>query len=110
MGTRTRRPLAPQRQDSGRAGVAEHRANAPPLDEVLWTRNEGRRNALRVILTRLAGREGAEVPQSIDDTVNLLHALISFERFDVLAGRTCTPEEVAPLVLRAARPILGRHN
>lgn len=79
----------------------------PELDEVLWARNEGRRNGLRVVLGRLAGQRNWPAPQSVDETVDLLHTLISFETFDVLAGKSRTPEDVAPLVQRAARAILG---
>jgi AcrR family transcriptional regulator len=78
----------------------------PDLDEVLWARNEGRRNGLRAILGRLA-EQGRATPQSLENTVDLLHALLSFESFDVLAGRTRTPEDVAPLIHQAARAILG---
>jgi AcrR family transcriptional regulator len=72
------------------------------LDEVLRERNEGRRNGLRVIVSRLPGRTG-----HITDTVDLLFALTSFENFDVLAGPDHTPEEVGPLVKRAAAAIVG---
>jgi len=81
----------------------------PELDEVLWTRNEGRRNGLRVILGRLA-EQGRSTPQSLENTVDLLHTLLSFESFDVLAGRTRTPADVAPLLHQTARAILGLQN
>jgi hypothetical protein len=41
------------------------------------------------------------------ETVDLLFALLSFENFDVLAGPERTPEEVAPLVKRAAAAIVA---
>jgi AcrR family transcriptional regulator len=78
----------------------------PELDEVLLARNEGRRNALRAIVGRLP-KERRPYSQSVDDTVGLLHALISFESFDVLAGKTRTPEDVAPIIQRAARLIVA---
>jgi len=74
----------------------------PELDQVLRERNEGRRNGLRVIVSRLAGR-GADVAETVD----LLFAVTSFENFDVLAGPDRTPEEVAPLVRRAAAAIVA---
>jgi len=74
----------------------------PELDQVLRERNEGRRNGLRVIVSRLS-RRGAQVAETVD----LLFALTSFENFDVLAGPDRTPEEVAPLVRRAAAAIVA---
>jgi AcrR family transcriptional regulator len=78
----------------------------PELDEVLLARNEGRRNGLRAIVGRLPKERRAQT-QSIADTVDLLHTLISFESFDLLAGKTRTPEDVAPIIQRAARLILA---
>jgi AcrR family transcriptional regulator len=78
----------------------------PELDQVLLARNEGRRNGLRAIVGRLPKGRGRQT-QSVDDTVDLLHTLISFESFDVLAGQTRTPEDVAPIIQRAARLILA---
>jgi AcrR family transcriptional regulator len=78
----------------------------PELDEVLRERNEGRRQGLRVIISRLQPLGGGKaMPAS--DLVDLLFALTSFENFDVLAGPERTPEEVAPLVKRAADAIVG---
>jgi AcrR family transcriptional regulator len=74
----------------------------PELDQVLRDRNEGRRNGLRVIVSRLPAG-GARVAETVD----LLFALTSFENFDVLAGPDRTPEEVSPLVKRAAAAIVG---
>ena len=71
------------------------------LDEVLRERNEGRRNGLRVIVSRLPART-----RHIAETVDLLFALTSFENFDVLAGPDRTPDEVSPLVKRVAAAIV----
>ena len=74
----------------------------PELDQVLRDRVEGLRNGLRVIVSRLPkGRA------PIAETVDLLFALTSFESFDLLAGPDRTPEEVGPLVKRAAAAIVG---
>ncbi|HXN01237.1 MAG TPA: helix-turn-helix domain-containing protein [Candidatus Dormibacteraeota bacterium] len=74
----------------------------PELDQVLRERSEGLRNALRVILSRLPAR-GAHAAETVD----LLFALVSFENFDLLAGPDRTPEEVGPLVNRAAAAVLA---
>src|SRR2546425_10343788 len=68
------------------------------LERTLRARQEWRRQGLRVIVGRIR-----EAP---DETVDLLFALTSFQTFDVLAGPTRTPAEVAPIVLRGARTIL----
>ena len=77
----------------------------PELLETLADRNEFRRRGLRVILSRLA--TPAET-QPIDDLVDLLFVLSSFESFDMLAGSDRTPDEVVPTVKRAASAILRR--
>ena len=76
------------------------------LDQTLWERNEGRRNALRAILGRIRGGEGRP-RRATEDTVDLLYTLLSFEAVDVLAGKTRTPEEVLPIIKRATIAILG---
>jgi AcrR family transcriptional regulator len=78
----------------------------PELDEVLRERNEGRRQGLRVILSRLESL-GDGKSKAASELLDLLFALTSFENFDVLAGPERTPEQVAPLVKRAALAILG---
>lgn len=68
------------------------------LDRTLAARQEWRRQGLRVIVGRIR--------EARDETIDLLFALTSFQTFDVLAGPTRTPAEVAPIVLRVARTIL----
>jgi AcrR family transcriptional regulator len=74
----------------------------PELEQVLRERTEGLRSALRVILSRRPAR-GAHVAETVD----LLFALISFENFDLLSGPDRTPQEVAPLIKRAAAAIVA---
>lgn len=74
----------------------------PELDQVLFERNEWRRNAMRVMVSRLPLRGALAA-----ETVDLLFALTSFETFDVLAGPGRTPEEVGSLVKRAAAAIVA---
>lgn len=78
----------------------------PELDEVLRERNEGRRQGLRVIVSRLDSH-GKGKGKAIGDLVDVLFALTSFENFDVLAGPERTPEQVAPLIKRAAAAIVA---
>jgi AcrR family transcriptional regulator len=74
----------------------------PELDQVLRERAEGLRNGLRVIVSRLPKGKAP-----VAETVDLLFALTSFENFDLLAGPDRTPDEVGPLVKRAAAAIVG---
>src|SRR4030081_1274271 len=83
-------------------GLRAMAALDPELDQVLRERSEGLRNGLHVIVSRLP-RSG--VP--IGEPVALLFALTSFENFDLLAGKARTPEEVGPLVKRAAAAIVA---
>src|SRR3989441_8313157 len=78
----------------------------PELDEVLRERNEGRRQGLRVILSRLDSH-GDSKRKATSDLIDVLFALTSFENFDVLAGPERTPEQVAPLLKRAAAAIVS---
>jgi AcrR family transcriptional regulator len=77
-----------------------------PEFEGVRTRDEWRRGGLRVLLGRLAEQYGRS-PEALDEAVDLLHTLTSFETFDSLAGTTRSPEEVVPLVQQLARAALG---
>ena len=77
----------------------------PELLQALVDRNELRRRGLRVILSRTPGIVGS---QPIDELVDLLFVLSSFESFDMLAGSDRTPDEVVPMVKQAAAAILRR--
>jgi AcrR family transcriptional regulator len=76
------------------------------LDRALSARQEWRRQGLRVIVGRVRERYGRPAADALDETVDLLFALTSFQTFDVLAGSQRTPAQVAPVVLRVARTIL----
>ena len=76
------------------------------LDRTLSARQEWRRQGLRVIVGRVRERYGRPAADALDETIDLLFALTSFQTFDVLAGPKRTPAHVAPIVLRVARSIL----
>src|SRR6266700_6769122 len=77
------------------------------LERTLRARQEWRRQGLRVIVGRVRERYGRPAVSAEAETVALLFALTSFPTFDVLAGAKRTPADVAPLVLRVARAVLG---
>jgi AcrR family transcriptional regulator len=74
------------------------------LERTLRARQEWRRQGLRLIVARLRERDGRSTQ---NEMIDLLFALTSFQTFDVLAGPKRTPAAVTPLVLRAARAVLG---
>lgn len=99
----------------------------PDFEQVMHTRDEWRRKGVRVIAQRIAEQltpspseildetaatfcpDDQRVPSSsepLDEIVDVLFTLTSFETFDTLAGSTHSPEEVAPLVFRLAHAAL----
>jgi AcrR family transcriptional regulator len=79
----------------------------PDFEEVLRGRWARRREGLRVIVRRLADEHGRPAREELDEAVDVLYALSTFESFDTLAGPTRRLEDVAPLVYRLARAALG---
>jgi len=77
------------------------------LDRTLRARQEWRRQGLRVIVPRLGQRSGGAAAEAQDETIDLLFALTGFPMFDLLAGPQRTPADVATIVLRVARAVLG---
>jgi AcrR family transcriptional regulator len=78
----------------------------PDFEHVVKARDERRRKGLQVIIQRFVEKYGKPAPEAIDEIVNILFTLLSFETFDTLAGPTQSIEEVAPLVQRLARAAL----
>jgi hypothetical protein len=79
----------------------------PDFEQVIRARDEWRREGLRVIVRRLVEKYGWPAPEAVDEMVNILFTLLSFECFDTLAGPTRSIEEVTPVVQRLARAALG---
>jgi AcrR family transcriptional regulator len=83
----------------------------PDFEQAVRGRDEWRRNGARVILQRLEQRleqsRAHAAPETMDEAVDLLYTLTSFETFDTLAGASRTPQEVTPQVQRLARASLG---
>jgi AcrR family transcriptional regulator len=79
----------------------------PEFEQVIRSRDERRRQGLRVIVARLGGSYGEPKPPASDQVVDVLYTLIAFEFFDTLAGPTRSLEDVAPIVARLARAALN---
>lgn len=82
----------------------------PEIEAGERARNERRRDALRTAVARVAADHGRPPAESLDEVIDILHALTSFETFDILAGAARGIEEVTPLIVRLARTIIGLHN
>jgi len=79
----------------------------PDFEQVVRARDERRRQGLRVLVGRIAEQHGRPAPGTLDEAVDILYTLISFEYFDTLAGPTRSIKEVAPVVQRLARATLA---
>ena len=77
------------------------------LERTLRARQEWRRKGLCVIVGRVRQGAGLSPAATEDETVDALFALTAFETFDLLAGPTRTPADVALIVLRIARAVLA---
>jgi AcrR family transcriptional regulator len=78
----------------------------PEFALVVRARDERRREGLRIILQRLARKYGQPVPETFDETVDMLYTLLSFETFDTFAGDRRSLEDVAPVIERLVRAVL----
>jgi AcrR family transcriptional regulator len=78
----------------------------PEIEEGLRARGERRRKGLKMIFGRLGPGEQPTTPGRLDEAVDLVYTLTSFETFDTLAGPTRSPEQVVPLVQWLARSAL----
>lgn len=75
---------------------------APAIERDAW-----RRRALETVVRRVAQRYGKPAKREVKDSVDLLQVLTSFESYDVLARGGRDEHDVAVLLKRAARTILG---
>ena len=74
----------------------------PDFEQVIRTRDEWRRHGVGVIARRLVEQHALSPGKTLDEVIDILFTLSSFETFDTLAGSTRTMEEVAPLVYQLA--------
>ncbi len=79
----------------------------PDFEQVIRTRDEWRRQGVRVIMQRLVEKHMLSATAPLDEIVDALFTLLSFETFDTLAGPTRSIQEVVPVVQRLAHAALG---
>jgi AcrR family transcriptional regulator len=80
------------------------------LDEEMGKANAERQSRRRRGLQEIIGRirEGKKFRTmfSLDETIEILQTLTSFETFDSLAGETKTPVDVVPIIQKIAHDVL----
>ncbi len=79
----------------------------PDFEQALHERDERRRRGIREILTRLQNHRGQLPRPSLDEAINLVWTLTSFETFDALAGRSARPSDMLSLVHGVVLAALG---
>jgi AcrR family transcriptional regulator len=79
----------------------------PDFEQALHERDERRRRAIRGILTRLQNNRGKLPRLSLDEAINLVWMLTSFETFDALAGPNARPSDMLSLVHAVVLAALG---
>jgi AcrR family transcriptional regulator len=77
--------------------------------EIGHGRDAWRRQGLQTLVARLGKELGVPPKESMDDTVDVLHILTSFESFDALARQGRDREEIVTLLQGTARTMLGVH-
>jgi AcrR family transcriptional regulator len=77
------------------------------FEQAVRARDDRRRQGLRVIVQRVGEKEPSLTPAAVEEAIDLLFTLSSFETFDTLAGPARTPEDVTPVVQRLAKAALG---
>ena len=71
-------------------------------------RNQRRRQAIVVLLQRLAAQRGTPPPEDFERSADLILILTSFEAFETLSAGDRDPDAVARLVTSAIERLLGR--
>jgi AcrR family transcriptional regulator len=72
----------------------------PEFELVIRARDERRRRGAEVLAQRLAEYTGRPAPDEINQTVDLLFTLTSFDTFDTLAGPARSCADIAPVIQR----------
>src|SRR5579859_2574423 len=79
----------------------------PEVGLVISARDQRRRDGLAVLVSRLPAADGSgEAQQAVEQRVQLLYVLTSFETFDALAGPDRDLADAVPLVNRLAEAAL----
>src|SRR5947208_1550608 len=74
----------------------------PDFEQVIRTRDGWRRKGVGVIAQRIVEKQTPSSKKILDEIVDILFTLTSFETFDILAGSTHSPQEVVSVVQKLA--------
>src|SRR3984893_5696865 len=75
----------------------------PDFEQVIRTRDGWRRKGVGVITQRIVEKQMPVSSKTLDEIVDVLFTLTSFETFDMLAGPAHSLQEVVPVVQKLAR-------
>ncbi|MDB5392414.1 MAG: TetR/AcrR family transcriptional regulator [Planctomycetaceae bacterium] len=78
----------------------------PDFEDGVRAREERRRKGLYVVLGRLTKELGIPEVRDLDEAVQIVHTLTSFETFDALAGLNRSPDDITPLIQKMVNGIL----
>ena len=82
----------------------------PDFEQVIRARDERRRQGVRIITQRLVEQHILSADTPLDEVIDVLFTLSSFETFDTLAGPTRSLQDVASLVCQLAHAALHLHS
>jgi AcrR family transcriptional regulator len=77
------------------------------LAQAVRERDGWRRHHCQDILGRLSERYGKPARESLNEAIEVLNTLTSFETFDTLAGPARSPEDVTSVIQRLAHAAIG---
>jgi AcrR family transcriptional regulator len=80
----------------------------PDIERSVRARDQRRRHAVDAIVGRFTKTRRRRKPDARSATVDVLHAITSFETYDTLAGPDRDIEEITPLIQKLARQILAQ--
>jgi AcrR family transcriptional regulator len=78
----------------------------PEVEKGVRKRDLRRRQALEVLVERIAKTSGRQVARNRTTLVDMLYAITSFETFDSVAGGDRSIEEITPLIQSLATAVL----
>jgi AcrR family transcriptional regulator len=82
----------------------------PEMAKADAARNDRRRRGLQKIVADIQGKYGLPSEMPLEEIIESLQSLTSFEFFDQLAGTERTPEEVVPIVQKLIMKLLDLDN
>lgn len=95
---------------SDRVGIRRIRnwsALEPEPESAARSRDGWQRRGLAELVGRMREQYGVPAEEEVEEVIDVLHVLLGFESYDRLAGSGRGEEEIAAVLERAARRVLG---